>query len=406
MKSSVVAIVLLLVAAVWSEPAGNRDTLFIRHQPPQELPYGLDDIAHLQEWERCPNGTHYIVKLHSSPYKVAHVVGCCPIGQQGAYAEGEDRILGCCPLDQAPVITKNSMGLKWLGCVDNVCQGGPNAACPLGKTYCRAEFGYNGGVCAPHAGDPCELNRYCTTANRTLNTTIATDAPRGLGTDAWHRWPFFEYNTRIWEGDDEDQIFLGHLQDPPVRVCNFTGMVCHADEDCDIAIIETLDLNNTTTVLDSEPAETYCCPDNHTVCTTPPVPTPLSANFTANTTTIVELGTFGGCANEARNETCCDDLVCPAQHKCCRMNVIEPDIEDVGFFNATARFCCPEQLECCYGDPSLIAGNSGNRPPPQNTGVAYPYCGMSVGGVRCAMDRWAPSSNYLLHRNRHNLANL
>lgn len=369
----------------------NRNGLFKKELATMPHPPHVVSQSRLAEWERCPKSMQHVVKRYAGAGKGYFTIGCCPPGHKGLTLPREDRIVGCCPVNQTFAYDRVMSHVRFRGCVDSICQVGRSQICPTGKGFCRGPKGL-GGVCAPHNGDPCDFDAYCTAHNKTAILDVAWNTPYSardtFGIDV-HHWKGYNYRTRLYEDRlSGEGSFIGNTLTPPVRLCNGTGMICHESETCNLEQVNVTTTNGT--VVDQYNIETYCCPDTHTVCES------RASNHTElqiiGNITLVEIAMFGeflGCAPPG--EICCGRNICPPDHKCCDLGI-------------SGKFCCPTELQCCFGNPYLVATEQDI--PPNQRNVERGYCGMAINGRNCSMDRMTTGSLYQLHRGRGLLTNL
>lgn len=412
----------------------------------------------------------------SVPY-LEHTLGCCPLGQTGCVQPLEDRLLGCCPAGTYCVIDYNGdagsysrkFGVaKFLGCVPDqsyLCPKNPNTAgrCPLGYGCC----GNKGTAsCMPIVNSATSNRDYQAFCGKEVNQTVqiwTIGASQTLGIQGSGIYPT-SWNWTYYYSLKDDSPFL---DDPSLQVdgeqrrCVSTGYFCYEDETC-LTGNNPFSLNGTWLLTDQE---LFCLPSHYyinekgwteleviqnlAVCYEGPVsaeevfnithpaypsepinivtyPGPLGNYSLASPFDVVNSLFYAnisfmpnrilGFADSTLNETCCGRSICQNGQKCCevktRINYNEtyPNL----LVDSGLRFCCPEELSCCYGQPPAWTYDASDVPLSQTikygsnqvpglTGHPfqegfYGYCGMTINGQQCAMDRMMPSSWYALDR--------
>lgn len=406
-----------------------------------------------------------------------HTLGCCPIGQMGCIQPGEDRVLGCCPEDTYCVIdnggdsniyNRKFGSAKFLGCVPDqafLCPGNivGNSRCPMGYGCCSNP---RKSYCMPinsNATDGFDYDNFCGEPFEQEVRSWTIRAAKTLGLDGTELYPAtwnWTYNAIInatspFNTDPGLETYGG------LRRCVNSTYFCHADETC-ILGNSPFSANASFVV---EDMQLFCFPshyyaetkgwteletlENLVACYQGPLqasetmnlhhpdypgqtinidtyPGPLGNNSlntplyssqgVANNYTFITTSLLGF-ADTTEGETCCGRSICQDQQKCCsvKIHINLNETYNNHLVDSGMRFCCPNELECCYGLPPGWTYPSDNVPLAETVRYTdskvpgyvgrpfqngfYGYCGMTVNGQQCAMDRMISSQIYALDRN-------
>lgn len=367
---------------VWPNTAFHMD-----YRPSVAVPNWARDTPspnfRISAWNQCPNNTDYVLRGRASPvgqsadFPYDFVLGCCPTNFTGCTLPGNDRVIGCCPAGQQctyrPGNRAYTGGQRFKACVDIPSQDCLSVRCPVGYLCCPHKS-LRKSVCVPHNGDPTDYDAVC--------GTPVPYSPYMLSPSLQVR-DYFHYNAPPRMTNMTLMTIQGFANvsaelspSPPQFQCPSSQARCRIGDLCSESTFTNAGSNVTQTRL------THCCPVNHTFC----------HGFNSEKSGRLPPtapGGFIGCADDAAGEQCCGDSICPAGHKCCSsVNPFSGELMD--------KQCCPEELECCYGSPGQrsvgLALFDGAERLPRS------YCGMTVFNISCAMDRWAPSQNFVLDR--------
>jgi len=376
------------VRAITSYADLSPDTVFhMDYRESVETPNWARDTPvtpfRISAWNQCPNGTNYVLRNKPSPvgqdanFPRDLVLGCCPVNQTGCTIPGVDRLIGCCPRGQQCAYRPGNRaylgGVRFMGCVDEPSQDCNGKRCPVGYLCCPQQD-QREAQCVPHAGDPNDYDAVCADKYRAPPQLIAPS--RKVRDFTYYSGPKRLVNLTTIEVQGVN-VSASLVMDPPQYVCENTFMRCKIGDFCSQ---HEMIVNTTTNATATR--FSYCCPPQHTTC----------HGFASEKTGILpptDSGGFIGCADDTAGEICCGNSICPAGHKCC--SSIDP-------FSGTLvdKQCCPDELECCYGDPGQ--GSVGLPLITSFTRLPRSYCGMTVFNNTCAMDRWAPSQYFTLNR--------
>lgn len=362
------------------------DTVFrMDYRASVETPnWARDTIApvfRISAWNQCPNGTDYVLRQKASPvgqnsdFPRDFVIGCCPTNFTGCTLPGNDRVLGCCPQGQQCSYTGGSRAyvgnLRFLACIDEPSQDCNTVRCPAGYLCCPHK-NLPQSICVPHDGDPDDYEAMC---GQPVQYAPNLLSPMRKVRD----YTFYEGGQRLRNAtlvtvQGVANVTVDTVVVPPQFVCKTSKSRCRVGDICSLS--DFVAYNVTRTLM------SHCCPANHTVCHG------FASERDGNVPPTLP-GGFVGCADDVAGEQCCGDSICPPGHKCCSsIHPLSGLLVD--------KQCCPIELECCYGDPGRGAVG---LPLVENfRHLARSYCGMSVFNNTCAMDRWAPSQNFVMNR--------
>ena len=341
----------------------------------------------ISAWNQCPAGTHYVLRSKASPvgqnpdFPRDFVLGCCPVDFTGCTVPGNDRVIGCCPQGQQCAYRTGARayggGLRFLACIDEPSQDCHNVRCPAGYLCCPHQ-NLRKSVCVPHDGDPNDYEAMCGEPHTAAPALIVPS--RRVRDYVYYEFPPRLRNTTKMTVQGVANVSVALSASPPQFVCPHTYKRCHIGDLCSVSQFTPAGSNITLTKL------SHCCPPNHTTCHG-------LRSETSGDLPPTDPGGFIGCADDLAGEQCCGDSICPPGHKCCVST-------DPFSGNVVDKQCCPNELECCYGDP----GHGSIGLPLIDGLLRLPrsYCGMTVFNNSCAMDRWAPSQNFIMDRTLRN----
>ena len=387
------ALLLLAIAVGLASCAGERtfrlnnlfshDTVELRETPNWALG-GLLPVE-----QRCPNGTGYVVRSADSSGRDL-VLGCCPLGQQGCVPPGSDRVVGCCPRFTHCLYREESRDSAnheaFLGCADTVARDCYGKRCPRDYGCCRRSSPHDS-VCAPHergddddtqVANALDYDAYCG-ESELLWPRMSVYALRTAKFRYYIRPPRLLNRTNITVPGLSSEVEASFVASPPQYTCSSTSLRCHVSDACaERNITITPPAINATVATNRQ--RSYCCPaaGNYSLCV-------VNGGAGTNSTSV---GEFIGCADLDAGEQCCGRSICPDQSKCCESRNNVGEVVD--------RFCCPVQLECCYGDPARAATDS-EQILNQNTIAPRSYCGVRIGNSTCQFDRQSPLNWLFLH---------
>lgn len=359
-------------------------------------------------WFTCPNGTHYAVDRSRGAVAVPHdsapllhhrILGCIPEGHHACIPPRSPRIVGSCPVGLSCAYQPRRAGdgqPLFMGCVDDYARDCHGLLCPDGYTCCPARDRARA-FCVPHAGDASDLEAVC----GRMRSYYSHHADKQLQQRLPKRVAFLPRGQPFQNGGYYVQAqgfnMTADLTLSPPQYRDNRGNRCHLDDlmalfDYPIAV------NTTTNATEVAVYGRDCCPPGTEHCYGVRVDAPADK---------VEQGQqlFVGCADPGLNELCCGFSICAAGHKCCTFPTAVNGTEPASFASRET-ICCPLGLQCCFGNPSVVAA-LGDYPAPANADVdtrARAYCGMPINGLDCAMDAMAPAFSYLLTARRDGAA--
>ena len=308
----------------------------------------------------CPPDTGYVF---DALYTTRPFLGCAPVGHKPCVDLTSRAILGACPSNGSCCF----FGGRFGGCASTADQCCYNTICPDGYTCC--------GTAEDHQCCPLDTGELVPDANTTYCKARTAGSTPTLCADATYAsLPFCPISV--------DPALCNSTAIP--GVCNSLTR-CGQASDCRYAnetlkpgVVSLPSGNTTTYARDPDIASAlFCCPATSDLC------------FDDVTD---DSDHFIGCADPAKNETCCGAQICSAGYKCCDVTTTQFAYKDTGRFDRTkpvlnvtrgAR-CCPISADCCtagndmgpyplkYGAP-LSEVDPSNPPSP-----LAPFCGMTV----------------------------
>lgn len=342
----------------------------------------------LPDWHQCPNTTEYAVTVlrEASPLAADSTTGrhrvtaCCPAGHSACTIPGVDRAFGCCPPDTFCAYQQLSSVAaepKFAYCTPSYFRDCYGQRCEDGYTCCPTGDDRSS-VCVPHAGDPSDLEAVCGPA-----ITYRSSYVQPIGGYVRDELAFRAPGQKIPSPPDHYiqaqgwNVTAGLSLVPPQYRTRRAKDRCHlADIMLETVVPRSVD-NVTGVVILNATRLDYCCKPGSDFC-------------------VGNDGVFVGCYNSTAGESCCGRSICPSgvgDYQCCMFPGFTPTKT-----RSDEYICCPTGLQCCYGDPAMIAGYKAYPPPlaALMSPNARAYCGIPLDGVDCAMDRMAPASHLLL----------
>lgn len=454
----VAAVLMMLMAFVtalpvntdaWIEQLWMQDAFPVSSFPDfRDINQTLLEESEGMEYYLCPaNSSLEIVMRSYGKFGSPQINGCCPTGQRGCMAPQSDRVLGCCPIDQYCMVTHGS-GSAALINPDFYDRGGaPGVFEFVGCAQSRSQFCFDK-IC-PYDGYVC-CQRYlngltgeCVPANNATDYTLCGELQTGIFptqlatiglpynvTLPWSNWTLYSQPDLTYVDDflvNGTQTFPS--ADPPLQVCNGSLAYCHLSEECQLVnLYSGFPVNNSiidTVVPSIVPTETYCCPSpDYSLCLWPD---PWEREYwwgdqsgvSENLYTLTQVPEFIGCALAPANETCCGKSICSDGNRCCyavmnytlnaqfqfqRNTTQDVNATALWVYNPVLHFCCPNMLECCFGDPTTPDGpvafldeliDDGEvLDPAQFEGydprMLQAFCGMELNDKHCALDKQRP----------------